>query len=57
MAKNDTVLLDGIIDQRLAESLPSILRDEVFEFLVLEEVLKDYDPSHEELDLGWSGPS
>jgi hypothetical protein len=53
MAKNDTVLLDGIIDQRLAESLPSKLRDEVFEFLVLEEVLKDYDPSHEELDLGW----
>ena len=53
MAKNDVVLLDGIIDQRLVESLPSGERDEVFEFLVLEEVLKDYDLSRDEIESGW----
>ena len=53
MAKNDIVLLDGIIDQRLAEGLPSQDRGEVFEFFVLEEVLKDYDLSCEELEAGW----
>jgi AIPR protein len=53
MAKNDVILLDGIIDQRLAQELPSSERDEVFEFLVLEETLKDYDLSREEIELGW----
>ena len=53
MAKNDVILLDGIIDQRLAEKLPSERRDEVFEFFVLEELLKDYDFSREEIESGW----
>ena len=53
MAKNDVILLDGIIDQRLAESLPSGERDEVFEFFVLEEILKDYDLSRDEIETGW----
>lgn len=53
MAKNDVILLDGIIDQRLAERLPSHERDEVFEFFVLEETLKDYDLSREEIESGW----
>lgn len=53
MAKNDVILLDGIIDQRLAEGLPSHERDEVFEFLVLEESLKDYDLSRDEIESGW----
>src|SRR6266568_2908108 len=53
MAKNDVILLDGIIDQRLAECLPSRERDEVFEFLVLEETLKDYDLSRDEIESGW----
>jgi hypothetical protein len=53
MAKNDVVLLDGIIDQRLAENLPSSERDEVFEFLCLEQLLKDYDLSSDELESGW----
>ena len=52
MAKNDVVLLDGIIDQRLAECLPSNERDEVFEFMCLEQLLKDYDLSHDEIDSG-----
>jgi len=53
MAKNDVILLDGIVDQRLAEGLPSHERDEVFEFLVLEETLKDYDLSRDEVESGW----
>jgi hypothetical protein len=53
MAKNDIVLLDGIVDQRLADRLPSSERDEVFEFLVLEELLKDYDLSQDEIASGW----
>ena len=50
MAKNDVILLDGIIDQRLAEGLPSNERDEVFEFLCLEQLLKDYDLSRDEIE-------
>src|ERR1043166_9637336 len=53
MAKNDVMLLDGIIDQRLVEELPSGKRDEVFEFFALEELLKDYDLSREEIESGW----
>lgn len=54
MAKNDVVLLDGIVDQRLAEDLPSQERDEVFEYFVLEQVLKDYDLSRDEIESGWT---
>jgi hypothetical protein len=57
MAKNDIILIDGIIDQRVADALPSPERDEVFEFLVLEEILKDYDLSRDEIESGWiDGP-
>jgi hypothetical protein len=54
MAKNDVILLDGIIDQRVASAWPSNERGEVFEFFVLEQVLKDYDLSAEELEAGWT---
>jgi hypothetical protein len=57
MAKNDVILIDGIIDQRIADRLPSGEKDEVFEFLVLEEALKDYDLSREELESGWTDGS
>lgn len=53
MAKNDTVLLDGIIDQRVADAYPSAKRDEVFEFLCFEQVLKNFDLSREEIESGW----
>lgn len=52
MAKNDVILIDGIVDQRVADGLPSAQRDEVFEFLVLEETLKDYDLSRDEIESG-----
>lgn len=53
MAKNDTVLLDGIIEQRILDVHPSDRRDEVFEFLAFEQVLKDFDLSRDELESGW----
>jgi hypothetical protein len=53
MARNDVVLLDGILDQHVAECLPSHQRDEVFEYLAFEQVLKDYDLSQEEIENGW----
>ena len=57
MAKNDIVLLDGILDQRTAEGFPSQKSDEVFEYLAFEQVLKDYDLSREEIEGGWvDGP-
>lgn len=58
MAKNDVVLLDGIVEERVAEQHPSAQPDEVFEFLAFEQILKDYDLSKEELEAGWvDGPN
>jgi hypothetical protein len=53
VAKNDLVLLDGIIDKRVQDKLPSNNLGEVFEFLAFEQILKDYDPSKEEIEAGW----
>ena len=52
MARNDTILLDGIIDQRVLEQLPSTDRGEAFELFAVEQILKDFDLSREELDQG-----
>jgi hypothetical protein len=52
MAKNDTILLDGIIDERIEEKIPSDRRDEVFEYLSFEQLLKDYDLSSDEIQSG-----
>ena len=49
MAKNDVLLLDGIIDDRVENNVPSNRRDEVFEYLAFEQTLKSYDLSNEEL--------
>lgn len=53
MARNDTILLDGIIEDRMQENNPSSDKGEVFEYLVLEQVLKEYDFSSEEIESGW----
>jgi len=53
MAKNDVVLIDAIVDERLREGYPSNQRDEAFEFLAFEQVLKDFDLSREEIEAGW----
>ncbi len=52
MAKNDTILLDGIIDLRVEEGVPSKQADEVFEFFCFEQILKNYDLSSEEIAFG-----
>lgn len=52
MAKNDRVLIDGIVDDRIAARLPSDKRDEAFEFLVFEQLLKDFDLSKDEIESG-----
>ena len=53
MAKNDIVLLDGIIADRVAAELPSSKKDEVFEYFCFEQLLKDADPSKDEIEGGW----
>jgi len=52
MAKNDRVLLDGIIDERINLRLPSDKRDEAFEYLAFEQILKDEDLSRDEIENG-----
>lgn len=52
MAKNDRLLLDGIIDDRVHIRLPSDKRDEAFEYLAFEQLLKDFDLSHDEIIQG-----
>ncbi len=52
MAKNDKILIDGIIDDRIDIKLPSDKRDEAFEYFSFEQILKDYDLSNDELKAG-----
>src|SRR5690606_25688292 len=52
MAKNDAILIDGIIDDRVEQGLPSSKRDECFEFLAFEQILKDEDLSFDEIMSG-----
>ena len=52
MAKNDVLLIDGIVDERVEIKLPSDRRDEAFEYLAFEQILKDFDLSREEIETG-----
>lgn len=52
MAKNDKILIDGIIDDRVELKLPSDKRDEAFEYFAFEQILKDYDLSTDEIKHG-----
>lgn len=52
MAKNDVLLLDGILDDRVANKLPSDRRDEAFEYFAVQQVLKEFDFSKDELITG-----
>lgn len=49
MAKNDIFLIDGIIDTRLMAAFPSSDRGEVFELFSVEQILKDFALTTEEL--------
>ena len=51
MAKNDAILLDGILENRaLTESLG---KGEMFELFAFEQILKGYDLDRGEIDSGW----
>lgn len=52
MARNDAVLIDGIIDDRIQSKRPSDSRDEAFEFFAVEQVMKDVDLTEEQLTSG-----
>ncbi len=49
MAKNDIVILNSLIDDRVASLAPSSKRDEVFEFFAAEQILKDLNLSTEQI--------
>ena len=52
MAKNNSILLDGILDDRVAERVPSDRRDEAFEYFAFQQLLRDADLSHDEIIAG-----
>lgn len=49
MAKNDVILIDNIIQERVNEGMPSSNSGEVFEYLSSEQILKDYDLAKEDI--------
>ena len=49
MAKNDVILIDGILEERVANNYPSQNIDEVFEYFAYEQLLKNYDLTKEEI--------
>ncbi len=51
MAKNDVVLLDSIIENKMATDV--LDRGEAFELFSFEQILKSYDLTREEIDFGW----
>ncbi|MFC7297545.1 AIPR family protein [Herminiimonas aquatilis] len=51
MAKNDAVLLDGIIQDRMA--LDMLDRGEAFEMFSFQQILKSYDLTRDEIESGW----
>jgi hypothetical protein len=53
LAKNDSILIDGIITQRVADGIPSGDRGEAFEYFSFEQILKNYDLSEDEIEAGW----
>jgi hypothetical protein len=52
MAKNDLILLDGIIDDLVSKKIPSAKRDEAFEYFTIQQILKEHELSKEEIGYG-----
>lgn len=55
MAKNDTILIDALL-QQMQEKTPGDIGD-IFERFALDQILKSYDLSSEETDFGWTDGS
>jgi hypothetical protein len=53
MARNDTILLDGIIDDRVGKVSSSNDRGEIFEKFSFEQILKGFNLDNDELNSGW----
>ena len=53
LARNDSILVDGMIGQRVADGIPSGDIGDAFEYFSFEQILKDYDLSEEEIEAGW----
>ncbi|MDP9908226.1 hypothetical protein J2W27_000319 [Variovorax boronicumulans] len=51
MAKNDAILLDGIIEEKMKAEFRD--KGETFELLAFEQILKSFDLTQEEIDAGW----
>ena len=49
MAKNDIVIIDQIVKERIGQSIPSNDKGEVYELLANEQILKDLDLSKDEI--------
>lgn len=52
MAKNDSIIIDSIIDERVELKQPSDKRDEVFEYFATEQILKDLNLDTDEILVG-----
>lgn len=52
MAKNDIILMDSIIQEKIISAKCKDV-GEAFEYIAREELFKDYDLSEEELESGW----
>jgi hypothetical protein len=51
VAKNDAILLDGFIEEKITTDL--LDRGEAFELFSLQQILKSYDLTRDEIDFGW----
>ena len=49
MAKNDIVIIDQIVKERIEQSIPSNDKGEVYELLANEQILKDLDLAKDEI--------
>ena len=52
MAKNDVILVDNILKDRVNEGIPSSDQGEAFEYLSAEQVLKDFDLKKDDIQSG-----
>lgn len=52
MSKNDVITLNARIDRSHAERAPELEDSEFFELLAAQQVLKDFEPSDDELEQG-----
>ncbi len=54
MAKNDLVLVDSLVTKAKAQLAIASDDSELFELFCFDQVLKDFDPSPDELESGWT---